>query len=213
VVEGWRSGVAQGLWALALMLAACPGPQAVDAGTGSSGGTNDARQGPCSDAGLCPADQYCQALITECGGQPGVTVPSGQPGVCYLEFPCADLPDENEAEPDCSGSTCNSDNDCGLSAQVPNTALTCQQGFCDLPGQGLGGEGGSSSSGGSGGSSGSPQGPLCPRVPNPCPAGCTNIVPLYGCPSCLCDQCPPGDAGVADAGTDAGPGDAGADGG
>ena len=209
MVEGWRSGVERGLWVLALTLAACPGPQAMDAGTGSSGGTVNASRGPCSDAGLCPADQYCQALITECAGQPGVTVQSGQPGVCYLKFPCAGLA-ADEAEGDCTDAACNGDNDCGLSAEEANTVLTCQEGFCDLPGQGIGGEG-SSSSGGSGGSSGTggPQGPTCPTVPAPCPAGCSDNFPLYGCPSCLCDQCPAGDAGIGDAG----PPDGGSDGG
>ncbi len=210
MVEASKTGVMRGLWALALALAACPSPQAPDSGMFDSG-THPIVPGLCSDAGLCPAGQYCQSLIIGCSGEGAVAVPSGQPGNCYLDHPCPELLDGGSL--DCTDAPCDSDFDCGLIAGSTTVGLTCLDDFCEGPGQGTGGSGGSSGDigGDTGGGSGGGQ-TLCPRLPVPCPDGCANFAPIYGCPVCLCSQCPivTSDAGVEDAGVeDAGPADAG----
>jgi hypothetical protein len=171
---------------LAVTLAACPGPGTPDAGTGGSSGGGTGNLGSCDDAGTCPGEEYCEPFITQCSGQDGVGVQL-QPGVCYADFPCAG---SSVAAGDCSGSSCGGDDDCGESDTDTGVGLVCQAGVCALPG---------SSSGGTGG------GEVCPTAPSPCPAGCSPLTPVHGCPVCLCSDCPSdtggNDGGNPDGGT------------
>ena len=160
--------------ALALALvggACCPFPTHPIVPPGPDGGASGPESvGPCDADGGCPTGAYCEPLLTQCSGNPGLAVQI-DPGSCYSDNPC---------NPTCDGVSCGGDIDCGSS-------MVCESGLCTTPGQ-------SPFGGGPGGSSSGPQ-PECPAVPSPCPPGCGSFSPIHGCQVCLCATCPWVDAG------------------
>ncbi|MHB1843325.1 MAG: hypothetical protein ACYCWW_00640 [Deltaproteobacteria bacterium] len=144
-----------------------PGP---DAGDSNPAGA----VGPCQPDGGCAGQQYCQPLLTQCSGLPGVSVILA-PGNCYLDNPCG--------LGGCEGVACGADLDCGSQG-------SCQTGICSVSGQPN--PFGGSSTGGSGGGQSNP---TCPNAPSPCPPGCGSYLPTHGCQVCLCPVCPEVDGG------------------
>lgn len=101
------------LLALLTCLPACPRFPGLSPPPPGDGGTASKALGPCDGDGGCPANAYCEPLLTQCYGNAGVAVQLAQ-GNCYLDNPC---------NPDCAGVGCGSDLDCGNS-------MSCQGGIC-----------------------------------------------------------------------------------